>query len=219
MLVELARYDEAEALLKEALVSHAVLGVPGQVNAKMVYGDVLTRQGRYAQARLLVDEAIPLARRIGGGEFLTPALVVEASLDEAQGNIASARQILGEAINIVLATPSLIHLAPPLAPGARLLPADRVKPVVERARPASGSPMVAAAVAEAEAWLSRTPAAFTEAARQYADMKMPYQEARCRLEAGNLGRARELITQFRLEKGPLGARLNELSGASVEVTR
>lgn len=219
MLVELARYDEAEALLKEALVSHAVLGVPGQVNAKMVYGDVLTRQGRYAQARLLVDEAIPLARRIGGGEFLTPALVVEASLDEAQGNIASARQILGEAINIVLATPSLIHLAPPLAPGARLLPADRVKPVVERARPASGSPMVAAAVAEAEAWLSRTPAAFTEAARQYADMKMPYQEARCRLEAGNLGRARELIAQFRLEKGPLGARLNELSGASVEVTR
>jgi hypothetical protein len=36
---------------------------------------------------------------------------------------------------------------------------------------------------------------------------------------GNLERARELITRFRLEKGPLAARLNELSGASMEATR
>jgi tetratricopeptide (TPR) repeat protein len=219
MLMELGRYDEAEALLRDALESHAVLSVPGQVNAKMVYADVLIRQGRYAQARLLLDESMPLARRIGGSEFLTPALVVEASLDEAQGSIASARQILGEAIDIALATSSLIHLAPPLAPGARLLPADRVKPVIERARPASGSPMVAAAVAEAEAWVTRTPSAFSDAAARYAAMKMPYHEARCRLEAGDLGRARELIIRFRLEKGPLGARLNALSGASMEASR
>jgi tetratricopeptide (TPR) repeat protein len=218
MLMELGRYDEAEPLLRESLESHAVLTIPGQVNAKMIYGDVLIRQGRYAQARLFVDEAIPLARRIGGSEFLTPALVIEASLDEAQGSIASARQILGEAIDIAVATSSLLHLAPPLAPGARLLSADRVKPVIERARPASGSPMVAAAVAEAEAWLTGTPKDFTEAARRYADMKMPYQEARCLLEAGNLERARELIAQFRLEKGPLGTRLGELSGASTGAT-
>jgi adenylate cyclase len=218
MLMELGRYDEAEPLLRESLESHAVLTIPGQVNAKMIYGDVLIRQGRYAQARLFVDEAIPLARRIGGSEFLTPALVIEASLDEAQGSIASARQILGEAIDIAVATSSLLHLAPPLAPGARLLSADRVKPVIERARPASGSPMVAAAVAEAEAWLTGTPKDFTEAARRYADMKMPYQEARCLLEAGSLERARELIAQFRLEKGPLGTRLGELSGASTGAT-
>lgn len=48
---------------------------------------------------------------------------------------------------------------------------------------------------------------------------MPYQEARCHLEAGDLERARELITHFRLEKGALGIRLNELSGASIEATR
>jgi hypothetical protein len=51
------------------------------------------------------------------------------------------------------------------------------------------------------------------------DMKMPYQEALCLLEAGNLGRARELVIRFRLEKGPLGVRLTELSGASTEPTR
>jgi hypothetical protein len=78
---------------------------------------------------------------------------------------------------------------------------------------------VAAAVAEAEAWLSRTPQAFAEAARHYAALKMPYEEARCQLEAGDLERARDLITRFRLEKGPLGARLNELSGASIETSR
>ena len=124
-----------------------------------------------------------------------------------------------EALDIVLATPSLIHLAPPLAPGARLLLRDRVAPVIERARPASGNPVLAAAIAEAEAWLSRTPPRFAEAAKRYAELKMPYEEARCQLEAGDLGRARELITRFRLEKGALGKRLNELSGASVEVTR
>jgi adenylate cyclase len=211
MLMELGRYDEAEALLRESLESHAVLTIPGQVNAKMVYADVLIRQGRYAQARPLIDESIPLARRIGGGEFLTPALVVEASLDEAQGSVASARQILGEAIDIALTTSSLIHLAPPLAPSARLLSADRVKPVIERARPATSNPVVAAAVAEAEAWVTRTPSAFADAAKRYADLKTPYQEARCRLEAGDLATARELITRYTLEKGPLGARLNELA--------
>jgi len=220
MLMYLGRYDEAEPLLREALESYrAEMGIPGQVNAGMVYADVLIRQGRYPQARVLIEESMPLARRIGGAEFLAPALVIEASLDEAQGSIASARQTLTEALDIVLATPSLIHLAPPLAPGARLLPRDRVAPVIERARPASGNPVVAAAVAEAEAWLSRTPSAFSEAARHYAELKMPYEEARCQLEAGDLERARELITRFMLEKGSLGKRLNELSGASVEVTR
>ena len=48
---------------------------------------------------------------------------------------------------------------------------------------------------------------------------MPYEEGRCQLEAGDLARARELINRFRLEKGPLGKRLNELTGASVEVSR
>lgn len=220
MLTELGRYDEAELLVREALESHrAVLGIPGQVNAGVVCADAFIRQGRFAQARVLLDECMPLARRIGGAEFLTPALVVEAQLDEAQRRTASARQILGEAIDIVLATPSLVHLGPPLAPSARLLPADRVKPLIEKVRPASSNPMIAAAVAEAEAWLARTPAAFSAAAECYAAMKMPYQEARCRLEAGDLGRARELIANFRLEKGPLGARLHELSSAATEVTR
>ena len=220
MLMELGRYDEAEALTQEGLGSHrTVLGIPGQVNAGMVNADLLIRQGRYAQARLLVDESLPLARRIGGGEFLAPALVIEAQLDEAQGSTASARQLLSEAIDIVLATPSLIHLGPPLAPSARLLPADRVRPLIEKVRPASSNPMIAAAVAEADAWLARTPAAFSSAAELYAAMKMPYQEARCRLEAGELTRARELIARFRLEKGPIGIRLNELSGAAAELTR
>ena len=219
MLIELARYDEAEALARQALESHAVLSIPGQVNAKIVYADLLIRQGRYAQARGLIDECMPLARRIGGAEFLTPALVIEAALDQALGSTASARQILGEAIDIVLATPSMVHLAPPLAAGARLLPPERISPLLERARSSSGNPAMTAAVAEAEAWQARTPVSFAEAAQRYAEMKTPYQEARCQLEAGNLERAQELITRFRLEKGPLGTRLNELSGTSMDASR
>jgi adenylate cyclase len=220
MLMELGRYDEAEVLVREGIESHrAVLGIPGQVNAGIVYAEMLIRQGRYPQARALIDECIPLARRIGGAEFLAPALVIEAGLDAAQGSLASARQILSEAIDIVLATPSLVHLGPLLTPGARLLPPERIKPVIDRVRPGSGNPTVAAAVAEADGWLVRTPAAFAEAAHRYQDLKMPYQQARCLLEAGDLQRAGELIARFRLEKGPVGTRLNELSGATVQPKR
>ncbi|HYM50009.1 MAG TPA: AAA family ATPase [Candidatus Limnocylindrales bacterium] len=214
MLIELGRFDEAEALVREGLEAHhAELGVPGQVNAGMVYADCLIRQGRYAQARTLIDETLPLARRIGGAEFLTPALVIDASLDEALGNLASARQTLNEAIDIVLATTSVTHFTPTLAPAARLLPAERVRPIIERVRPVSGNPLVTAAVAEAEAWLSRDPAAFRRAAEMYAALKAVYEEAHCRLEAGDLERARELITRFGLEKGPPGMRLKALSPA------
>ena len=220
MLIELGRYDEAEVLLREGLESHRTeLGVPGQVNAGMVYADLLIRQGRYPPARALADESVPLARRLGGAEFLAPALVIEASLDEASGTMASARQTLSEAIDIVLATPTVIHLVPLLAPCARLLPADRVNPAIERVRTVSGNPVAAAAIAEAQAWMQRTATAFSDAARHYLDMKTPYEEARCQLEAGNLERARELITGFRLEKGPLGTRFTELSGASVKASR
>lgn len=212
ILEELGRFAEAEALVREGLESHrAVLGVPGQVNAGMVYADCSIRQGRYAQARTLIDEALPLARRIGGAEFLTPALVIGASLDEALGSMASARQTLNEAIDIVLATPSVTHFVPTLAPAARLLAAERVKPIMERLRPASGNPLVAATIAEAEAWLGRDGAAFRRAAEMYATMKMVYEEARCQLEAGDLDRAQDLITRFGLEKGPVGARLAALT--------
>src|SRR2546430_6642073 len=92
MLMSRGRYDEAEPLLHEALESHrAELGIPGQVNAGMVYADVLIRQGRYPQARALIEESMPLARRIGGAGVLAPALVLQAALDEGQGRIAPAR--------------------------------------------------------------------------------------------------------------------------------
>jgi adenylate cyclase len=214
-LMELGRYEEAEALVQEALEAHrAVLGIPGQVNAGMVYAETLIRQGRYAAARAHVDEAMPLARRIGGTEFLAPALMVEVGLDEATGNLASARQLIGEVMDMVMASPSLIHLTPVLASAGRLLAAERVTPAIDRARPAAGHPMLAAAIAEAEAWVSQTPARFSSAAEQYGAMKMPFQEARCRLEAGDISRARQLIIQFGLEQGPLGHRLNELSATS-----
>jgi hypothetical protein len=40
---------------------------------------------------------------------------------------------------------------------------------------------------------------------------MPYQEARCRLEAGELERARELVDGFGLGAGPVGVQLKALS--------
>jgi adenylate cyclase len=109
-LMELGRYDEAIALVSEALELHrSVLGIPGHVNAGFVYADILTRLGRYAAARTQVDEAMPLARRLGGTEFLAPAVVVQAMLDEATGSLASARQLVSEVLDMVMGSPSCWH--------------------------------------------------------------------------------------------------------------
>jgi hypothetical protein len=74
--------------------------------------------------------------------------------------------------------------------------------------------LLAAAIAEAEAWVNRSPQAFTAAADRYADMKMPYEEARCRLEAGEVDGARAIIRRLGIEQGPLGQRLSQLGAAS-----
>src|SRR2546430_16422557 len=120
MLMSRGRYDEAEPLLHEALESYrAELGIPGQVNAGMVYADVLIRQGRYPQARALIEESMPLARRIGGAGVLAPALGLPATLREAQGSGGSVRPTGTQTPDVLLGAPSLIHLAPPPAPTAR----------------------------------------------------------------------------------------------------
>ena len=65
-----------------------------------------------------------------------------------------------------------------------------------------------------QGWLEGDPASFARAAELYGSLELPYEEARCRMEAGDGDRARELVTRFGLEHGPLGARLRELESAS-----
>ena len=111
---------------------------------------------------------------------------------------------------MVLAAPTVWHVVQLLALAARLLPPERAGELVDRVRPAVRDPSWEAVLTEAEAILERDPARFARAAELYASLELPYQEARCRLEAGELDRAKEIIARCGLERGPLGTRLSEL---------
>jgi hypothetical protein len=157
-----------------------------------------------------MDEVLPLARGLGGNEFLALGLLLESDLERARGNLNAARQAIAKAADTVFQTPTVWHKALILESAARLLPKERVQELLDQVRPAVTDSSFEALVAEAEGLLSGDAERFKRAAEIYASLEMPYAEARCRLEAGELDRAREIIDRYGLHDGPLGTRLREL---------
>jgi adenylate cyclase len=210
-LAELGRYEDAEALAREALSKAREMKMPPAIcnNAAPLVMALLAR-GRYGEARELMDEVMPLARGLGGNEFLSLGLLLEANLEWARGNLNAGRQAISEAADMVLETPTIWHVAVILSTAARLLPRERVENLLDRVRPAAKDPAYEVMVAEAEGILSGDATRFKRAAEIYASLEMPYAEARCRLEAGEIDRAREIIDRYGLQDGPLGSRLREL---------
>jgi hypothetical protein len=98
-----------------------------------------------------------------------------------------------------------------LPTAARLLPGERIAGLLERVRSQVRHPALEAPLRAAEATLTGDPAIFLRAADLYADLRLPYEEAQCRLGAGDLDRARELIGRYGLADGPMGARLREIT--------
>ena len=68
-------------------------------------------------------------------------------------------------------------------------------------------PMGDAQRAEAEGVVKRDEGRSREAALIYEALAMPYEEARCRIDAGELERAREIIERYPFADGPLGRAL------------
>jgi adenylate cyclase len=207
-LVELGRFEEADSLCRQMPgEQRSVLGVPGTVNALTGLARSLIRRGRYEEARSILDELLPLARRMGGSEFLAPSLIEEAQLEEARGNPAAARQAAAEAVSVVLDTPTLQHGFGILVPAVYLLPPVETAAFRKRLAGLRDHPSQVAVLTEAEAIVQNDPSLFGSAADLYASLGLPYQEARARLGAGDLDVARQIIERFGLEEGPLGARL------------
>src|SRR5207247_1566518 len=123
------------------------------------------------------------------------------------GNEASARQAIRESIEITLANPSRAHAALLLPSAARLLPANEVEPLLDRVRDLSSCAGWDALRAEASGLLTGDSIRLREAASLFLDCEMPYEAARCLLDAGDLEQARELIERHGFGAGPLGARL------------
>jgi adenylate cyclase len=211
MLVDQARFEEAEQLCREMLgPNRTVLVAPAVVFAGLALSEALFRQGRYDEARLAIDELLPGARRIGGGMFLAPALTAQAEVEEARGNGAAARQAIAEAVTVVADAPSTVYPFVPLVPAARILGAQEVRPMLERERNGAGRhPSLQARLWEAEGILSANKTLLTKAADAYASLRLPYQEARARIAAGGLAQASIIVEEHGLQEGPLGAALSK----------
>jgi adenylate cyclase len=209
ILGQLGRHSEAaEACRGVVQARRAVRVVPGYLFSGFALAQIAIRRGRLQEARATLDDVLPHARRIGGGMFLLPALTLEAELEEVRGNPASARLSAGEALELALKTPSVLHAFFALVPVARIL-ADDVGPLLDRLAAVGPHPYLDARRTEARGILGADSALFAAAADVYASLELPCEEARCRLDAGELDRATELIDRFGLQKGPLGARLAE----------
>jgi adenylate cyclase len=212
-LLGLGKYPEAEELARATLVTERSLGSPpGIVNAGNVLGVALTRTGRYDEARRIFDEILPLGRGVGGTEFLAPLLTDIALLEAARGNPAVCRMFAQEALGMLHTASSTFHIVRLLPSLAGLLP-EEVPNLVARCKPAARHPSWHASIAEAEAWSARSARLFLEAAGIYHDFESPYEEARCRIEAGDLDKGAELLDLYGLQSGPLGDRMRRLAPA------
>jgi tetratricopeptide (TPR) repeat protein len=186
----------------------SVLGVPGTSNAGWVLSRILTCTGRYDEARDVLDEVIPLARRLTGAEYLAPVLVTETELEEARGNLAAARQAIREAVEVELEEPGIAHWVKPIVPVCRLLPEDEARRLIEAPPTPPRDPSHEAPLIEARAILDGDLSGHAGAAELYGSLELPYEEARCRIQAGQLDRAHEIIESYGLKDGPLGALLD-----------
>jgi adenylate cyclase len=208
MLTKLGEYERAERICRDLLENRrSVLGVPGIANAGTVIGKLCLRTGRYDDAREILDEVLPLHRRIGGSEYLAPALALDAELEEARGNLAAARQAIREATELEMEEPSLAHWIQVVVAASRLLPMEEARALIDHPPEEPRDPSQEAALTEAHAILDNDPAGHARAADLYESLELPYDEARCRIQAGQLDRAREIIQRYGLRDGPLGALL------------
>lgn len=221
-LMGLGQLSEAEELARNTLaVERSLSSPPGIVSAGNVLGAVLFRTGRYDEARTVYEDIQGPARRLGGTDFLGRLLVDIAELEETRGNSAVASSILDEALHLIENVSSLFHVALLLPAIARMSP--RAGPrLLAQCRSGTRLASWQACLHEAEGWVTHDAQSFLQAAQLYRRFESPYEEARCRLEGGDLSAAGKLIELFGLEGGPLGERMRALRykeyGNGVETT-
>jgi adenylate cyclase len=211
-LMELGSYSDAEATALELLGPRRATAIElTTLHAAAAVSQTYIRTGRFADAERIVERVLPRARRMNALGFSGGLLIAWAELLEATERLSLASDALRE----------LLELAPRDGPVAArfwaLVPASRfarslADPLIHELAGRVDEPAKEVMLMEARANLFGDRATFHDAAEAYAALGMPYQEARCRLEAGGSDRASEIVDVFGLGEGPVGARLRSLSG-------
>jgi class 3 adenylate cyclase/tetratricopeptide (TPR) repeat protein len=214
-LVDLGRYEQAEDAGREILGPlRPWASVPSLAKSGGAVATALLRRGRFDEARLVLNDALPLARGLGGMEFLARMLSIEAEMDDALSNPASAQSAAGEAVRVVLGTTSYGHWYWVLGKIARLLPrASIVSAIGLLSGISRNHPRFEAGMIELDAILHQDVARFSDAAMRYGALGLPYEQARCLLDSGELEHAETIVARLAIERGPLGRRLLGLRDA------
>jgi hypothetical protein len=144
----------------------------------------------------MLEEVLPLARGVGSPEYLGALLEVMARLELARGNSASGRQAIRESMELVSGAYAWELLLRVLPTFARLLPPDEVQPRLAGVPDLPPQSMIQARLAESDALLRGAAQLSRQAADLYREAELPYEEARCRVDAGELDRARELVEEY-----------------------
>jgi hypothetical protein len=208
MLVELGSYQEAEALALETLGPQRPLLAPSAtVFAQITLVRMFTRMGRYEEAEELLPELVTSARRMGGSMFLAPVLTASGELQAAMGRPGLARDLVEEAARLAFGSPAVPHWFRVIVPAARLLPPQQAEEYLDRIRSYPDQPWFAACRTEAAAVIGSDRALFKEAASLYESLELPYQTARCLLDAGEVDRGGDLAARYQLMDGPLASGL------------
>ena len=110
LLYDLDRYEEAEALAREA--AEASVGNNLELDARWrgVLARLLVRHGELEQARRLVAEAMALSDGIAEPAMRVAVLIAAAKVSEADGHPDGARPLLEEARHIMEAKGNLVML-------------------------------------------------------------------------------------------------------------
>ena len=196
MLAELGRLGEAEALAREILGPQRSLVVGfSLVLAGIALGMVLSRRGEHDQARAALDDVLPTAAHIGGPIFLLPVRLVEADMETARGNPTAARHAMADALRVVGESKAMEPTIRAVVPAVRLgMPGW--EELLDGVRAFRGEPFLEAMVTEADAIARHDPQRFHDAAELYRSAQLPYQEARCRREAGEADEAKLIEERF-----------------------
>ncbi len=212
MLVELGRFDEAIELAGEVLSAHTrdVIS-PAIVWAGSAIVRGLLRVGRLAEAERELVEVLEPARRLGGTAFLVRVLTAAAELQESRGNLVAARQAALEVVNLLddcSATCAQVRALPQVA---RLLGAKPAARLLTQISSEPGRPSFEPRLLEARGVIKRDSSTLLKAAEQYGVLRLPYDEARCRLYGGDAEGCAAVLHHLGLKHGILVEKLKSLS--------
>jgi tetratricopeptide (TPR) repeat protein len=176
-------------------------------------------RGNAAACGQIIQDLLPMVRRIGDAQLLSPALITAGLWELAAKNTSRAAQFANEFVEVSGYVP--VYVCWQLTDAARILVAagqtetlanilDRVRPGMTRDRLSVAA--ARAIVTEAKGDLAAALSLYEEAAEKWQAFTLPFERAhslfgagRCLLELGRASEAKEHLERARAIFGSLGA--------------